>query len=231
MTLRPSALAVLALLALPACRPDRGAGAPAVGAAADTTLGAPEGLLRGTVILAADGSVFRPCEGGPDLWLVDQTGGVLTRVHDELEAGGTGIYTEVLARPIGVPAIPEAAAFTDAVAVTEVRRAAREGGACEEALDFVVRARGSEPAWSVTVRVDAVVFEQPAEPARLEFPAPVPSAADGRRTWSAAAGGHRVELTVEEAPCTDPMSGEYSALSARATVDGRDLRGCAVDGQ
>jgi uncharacterized membrane protein len=111
-----------------------------------------------------------------------------------------------------------------------------EGGGCNRPPgDFVYQAFGTEPFWSVRVDVDSVVFTQPDEPNRVAWPAPaVVPAIDpsGARTWLAEGrhGGPGLTLVIERGSCADGMSGETTALRARATFGGRTLEGCARAG-
>src|SRR3546814_4606669 len=47
----------------------------------------------------------------------------------------------------------------------------------------------------------------------------------GRR-WSVVTEGHRLTLELSPVACNDDMSGAAYPMTARLTVDGKELRGC-----
>ncbi len=191
--------------------------------AADTT------FQRGSVRAGGDSLFFTACGGTTEAWLDDRTGGLLTGAARALAAdGGQAVYVEMNG----------GAGATGTITAHEFLRAAPvgEGGGCNRAPEaYLYQAFGGEPFWSVHVWEDSVVFQQPAEPGRVAWPAPavVPSRdPGGARTWTAAAqdGRQALTLTIEHARCADGMSGEVTAFRARATFAGRALEGCARAG-
>jgi len=94
-----------------------------------------------------------------------------------------------------------------------------------------VQARGNEPFWSVEVVDGKLIWRQPEEPKELVIEALESSDAEGTVGYSGEAQGHTLELFVEAQSCRDSMSGAYFAYSARATFDGKSLKGCARIGE
>src|SRR3546814_11997729 len=52
----------------------------------------------------------------------------------------------------------------------------------------------------------------------------------GGRRWSVVTEGHRLTLELSPVACTDDMSGAAYPMTARLTVDGKELRGCGRPG-
>ena len=180
---------------------------------------------------AGGGVVFVPCSGGGEHWVVDQTGGPLAGVLRSFVTDGRGrFYAEVRAEV--QPPIPEGtgSSYPRSIAVFELRHAAPEGvSACDGSLDgFAFRAQGNEPFWAVRVTRDEIVWSQPEEPTEIAFPAvDVERANDGTLTYTTSTADHRLELVLTPESCTDGMSGAYFHFTARATLDGRTVTGCA----
>jgi uncharacterized membrane protein len=186
---------------------------------------------RGLLRVRGDSLFFTGCGNTSESRLDDRTGIALAGAMTNLGAAqGQPIYVELNGgSPAGGGATFIAVEFLRATPVGE-------GGGCNRPPgDFVYQAFGTEPFWSVRVDVDSVVFTQPDEPNRVAWPAPaVVPAIDpsGARTWLAEGrhGGPGLTLVIERGSCADGMSGETTALRARATFGGRTLEGCARAG-
>ena len=107
-----------------------------------------------------------------------------------------------------------------------------ESSACSEpAPAYTVLARGNEPFWSIEVAAGKLIWRQPEAPQELVIEALEVGDAEGAVGYSGAAEDHTLELFVEAEPCRDTMSGAYFAYGARATFDGKALKGCARIGE
>ena len=104
-------------------------------------------------------------------------------------------------------------------------------GCDEPAADYVVKARGTEPFWSVEVGEAGIVWRQPQEPKEIVLGAPQTQDAEGAVRYHASSNGHELELLVDAQTCRDSMSGELFAYSARAILDGKEFSGCARVGK
>ena len=49
--------------------------------------------------------------------------------------------------------------------------------------------------------------------------------------YRASDAGHEVEVLIDARSCSDAMSGEFFAYSARAMLDGKEFNGCARVGR
>jgi len=215
---------------------------PADEAATETEPPSESGLAikRGVVTLAADHAAFRPCGEQTDLWMVDQTEGLLARTFaGEKPADGAPLklyieaYGERATTAEDLPA--NATGYAGVFVLEEALYAAPDGqqtrGCDTPAGDYIVAARGSEPFWSAEVTEAALTWKQPEEPKEISLPAPQTQDSEGAVSYTAAAKDHQVELMIEAQACRDAMSGEYFAYAARAKLDGKAFSGCARVGK
>lgn len=215
--------------------------APVDETAAETEPPSESGLAikRGVVTLAADHATFRPCGEQADLWMVDQTEGLLARTFaGEKPADGASLklyieaYGERATTAENLPA--NASTFAGVFVLEEALYAApaeQIRGCDTPARDYIVAARGSEPFWSVEVTDAALTWRQPEEPKEISLPAPQTQDSEGAVSYTAAGQDHQIELLIEAQDCRDAMSGEYFAYAARAKLDGKQFTGCARVGK
>jgi uncharacterized membrane protein len=207
----------------------------------DTEPPAESGLAikRGIAVLAADHSTFRPCDEKAELWMIDQTDGVLARTFagENAEAGNEPLKLYVEAYGERAPVsddIPAARAYAGMFLLEEALYAAPEGQGrgCELPMqDYIVAARGSEPFWSIEVTETTLIWRQPEEPKEITLAASQTQDAEGAVSYTAAGDGHQMDLLIEAQACRDAMSGEYFAYAARASLDGKKFTGCARVGK
>jgi uncharacterized membrane protein len=215
--------------------------APTEETAAESEPSAESGLAikRGIVTIAADHSSFRPCGEQADLWMIDQTEGLLARTFvNEKPADGAPLklyieaYGERATTAEDLPA--SATGYSGAFVLEETLYAAPDGqtqGCATPAQDYIVAARGSEPFWSAEVTDAALIWRQPEEPKEISLPAPQTQDSEGAVSYTAASRDHQVEIMIEAHTCRDAMSGEYFAYAARAKLDGKQFAGCARIGR
>lgn len=111
-----------------------------------------------------------------------------------------------------------------------IERAHREGPGCAENLsEFVVKARGNEPFWALSVDRDALRFQRPEAPA---YTAPYIRSvlADGSRRFKADTEGGSLTLTLTRQPCRDGMSDAVYGWSAVVNVGLKEWKGCGYAG-
>ncbi len=212
---------------------------PASNVAAATTAPAAESSLtlrRGTVTLTADSRTLRFCDEAVDVWLVDQGDPTLDDVYAKLAGEpGTPLYVEVRGERMATPpgtAIP--ATFKQVFLLEELLYAgapADAAGCATGVPAYRVQARGNEPFWAIEIREDRMLLRQVGQATPLEFKMDETLGAEGTVTYGGASGGHSLELTITNNPCSDSMSGDYFAYTAEARLDGRTLNGCARLGE
>jgi len=239
-----SAVCVLAAVSLSACsgdRPPAPGGQGDAAAVAETSAASPSAmpLRRGHLVFGHEVRSFEPCGSEGALWVLDETGGELARVYEELTYEPyQRLYVEILGRDSARPDEGFGAEYDRSITVTALRHAASESLACEWELSGVVmRASGNEPFWHVEVRPGEILLSELGEEDRLFSLAPSESREDGllqfRGTAVRESGqppGAVILVTVDEHLCRDSMSGAFFSFAARVEVDGRTLAGCARRG-
>jgi len=193
-------------------------------------------IKRGIVMLAQDRMTFRPCNDKAELWLLDQSDGVLRETFEgEMQKGPAMLYVEAYGERAPVAEdIAEARAYAGTFVLEEVTYAGVQGqvrGCDQAAASYIVAARGSEPFWAAEVGDSGIVWRQPSEPKEITLGAPQTQDAEGAVRYHASGNGHQLELLVDAQACRDPMSGELFAYSARAVLDSKEFTGCARVGR
>lgn len=92
-------------------------------------------------------------------------------------------------------------------------------------IDF--RALGQEPGWYLEIdegRSMHLVYDYMEREAVT--PAPPPTVAGGRTTYSSSSGSQSLSVLIEDRLCHDGMSGLPFPSTVTVTIDGRELRGC-----
>lgn len=246
---RAGSSCVLAAAFLSACGGDsaevRGPGAEEAtlpGAVADTL----EGLLR----VGEDGLTFQACGTGQESWVIESPGADLRVAADGLSVdAGAPMFARLVG---GVTVSPEAgpgSGYARAIAVRQWVYLAEDISGCPvgglepadggEAMSegegmpvlppgVTLRALGNEPFWHVdvsptSIRIGRLGFDD------LEFLTIGPVSEDRVRRWSGVADGHRFQLVVEQEGCSDTMVDRTYPFTARLTLDGQELIGCALE--
>jgi uncharacterized membrane protein len=210
--------------------------------------GAPVGFRAGEtpfrirgLLTIADSTSFRACGESNDRRVVDETHGDLDTVWREMAPEpGHAIFVEVIATDAADAVAlgqPEGIRSARAIAIREVRCASLPGesSGCDEPWNtYEFRAHGNEPFWAVTITKQEIVFQEPGEPGKIGFPR-VPVRTERRtKIFSTAVAGppaHSLEVVLEEKRCRDGMATALFPLTARVTLDGRKLQGCAQEGE
>jgi uncharacterized membrane protein len=193
-------------------------------------------IKRGIVMIAQDRMTFRSCGDKTEWWLLDQTDGVLSRTFKEgAQSEPLMLYIEAYGeRSTELANEPAAKAYAGTFVLEEVLYAGVQGsvrGCDEPAPTAVLTARGSEPFWAVDVEDTRMVWRQPDEPKEIVLGEPQMQDAEGAVRYQASSNDHQLELMIDAQPCRDAMSGEFFAYAAKATLDGKQLSGCARVGK
>lgn len=190
---------------------------------------------RGTLVLAPDRSLFKPCGSDREFWVKDATGGDLARVYEKL-AGGPDkpLFVDVRGVLEQPPKSGPGSAQSRVLRVVELRRADPAGAGCRENLRFFeLRAWGDDPFWRVDVSRNGIIWSSYGAPTSLAFPYAPPRRDGGALRYAAVRTGaerHELELVMTPARCADPRTGALTWLAVEARLDGRTLRGCAYEG-
>lgn len=189
-------------------------------------------IKRGVVTSEGDHIMFQSCDDKTPLWVIDESDSAATELLTE---DATAAYVEVYGERAPVPDDVPAARGQAGVFILEqllYAGVSGETGGCDKpAPDYIVAARGNEPFWALQVMDDGMVWKQPEAPQEIKLGELQAQDAEGTVSYRATALGHSAELLIDSQVCRDSMSGEYFAFAARATLDGKEFKGCAHVGR
>lgn len=188
-------------------------------------------IKRGVVTLTVGRSTYRPCDEKSDLWLLDQTDGVLRQAFPTLAEDAT-LYIEAYGERTQIPQdVAAARGYSGALILEEVLYAAQlkqDRSGCEaQQPAYIVAARGAEPFWSAEIYEKEILWRQSEAPQEITMQVPAVADAEGTVSYRGVSAGYELEMDIEGQPCRDPMSNEYFAYSARASFNGKEFNGCA----
>jgi len=204
---------------------------PGTGSMTDLATTNDASRFRGHVVLGHEVRSFTECDSGREGWLIDETDRVLGEVYRSLaNEPYQPLYFEILGKWADTPDAGFAADFSEAIRVSEVRRAEREGFGCREDLSaWNFSARGNEPSWRVDVREPGLEFvSMGSDPITLSA-SRTERTSDGFRI-TAKSSDSVIDLTFVEERCSDSMSGSVFPLTATVKFDDMTLQGCAAEG-
>ena len=190
--------------------------------------------FRGHLVLGHEVRSFTPCENKVEYWVLDQTGGDIWKVYQNLtHQPYQPIYVEVLGHLGPPPSDGFGADYDRQVTVRELRRAGLETRGCAEDLkDILFRASGNEPFWNVQISENNIVFSEMGKP-HLTFPYAHPEVSDDRWVFVSKIKKptqHDIQISITEKRCADTMSGEHFSFTAQVSFDGLKYVGCAREG-
>lgn len=189
-------------------------------------------LLRG-YLTVDQGPVLALCSTGEERTVDGPAYAELLDLHAALAPGVQpleGVFVEVLG------------AFSEgdrgpSVEAIEVRRAAWEGGSCDEPQPgLAFRASGTEPFWSLSVLGESMTWSTPEGQEVLEHRGPYRSdrgdwLVDGTFEVGAPVGAaSALSARFYAEPCRDAMSGAWFHMTAEVAFEDREYRGCAYAG-
>lgn len=189
---------------------------------------------RGTLVLAPDQRVFKPCGGDREFWVNDATDGDLERTYAQLAGGGKPLFVDVRGVLEAAPKAGAGASFERALKVVELRRADPAGGGCRENLRFFeVRAWGDDPFWRVDIARNGISWSSYGAPSSVAFPYTPPRRNGGEIRYAAVREGvepQALDLVLRPGRCTDPRTGAVTWLIVEGKLNDRRLTGCAYEG-
>jgi uncharacterized membrane protein len=207
------------------------AGAPERSVQLVTELAAGQVILRGHATFGHEVRTLQPCGEQEPLWAVDSTGTLWELHHDVAQSMGREqrLFAIVVGRRGARPADGFGAGYDGSVVVDKVVYLAGEGFDCALDLrDVYYRAAGNEPFWFAEITVDGVTLRQLGEDDLTGTVVRSEPAPDGMTYRTADRAG--AVVTISNTPCRDSMSGAFYGYSARVSVAGRTLTGCAMQG-
>jgi uncharacterized membrane protein len=192
-----------------------------------------DGRVTGYLVWGHEARSFKTCDGEREGWVINEAGNELVEVYDELAgAPYQEMYVEVRGAWEQSPAEGFGAEYPEALRITELIRAEREGFGCRRELDgFLYMASGNEPGWSVEIRADGLTMKTMTAPEGVDFPPAEILSEDSRIIVNAGEPGSGIQAVLERKRCVDSMSGARYSFAASVEMNGQQFKGCALQGQ
>lgn len=190
------------------------------------------GRFSGHMVWGHESRSFTECDNGREGWLINESGDELIAVYEELtHAPYQPMFVEVRGEWVAAPEDGFGADFEEALRVTELIRAENEGFGCRLDLrEILFVAIGNEPFWRLQVRDDGIDLRTPQMPANRVFPPARRAGQPPLVVFESADAGGTISLSLQRSRCVDTMSGARYAWAATVDIDGRQLQGCAAEG-
>ena len=166
-------------------------------------------------------------------WIINEAGAELVEIYESLTSEPyQEMFVEVRGEWQDAPDEGFGADYPEAIRITELIRAEREGFGCDLELDGVLYvASGNEPFWRLHIRPDGLSMWSMDSPGETAFPPAEIIGEDGRITFNAGMQGAAINAILERKRCVDSMSGARYSFAATVDVNGQQFNGCALQGQ
>lgn len=174
---------------------------------------------------------FNQCGETDQLWVFDNTDGDIANVYQRLEVPPyQPIFVEFQGNMKPTPLNGFGADYDGAISVEKVTHASNpnESWGCREKYsDFIFKAQGNEPGWTVFIRINDVSFSSINHETPLLF-SNTDEMEMGKQVFKS--NDHELKVKFTQKKCTDTMSGEIFGWQVKAILDGTSYSGCAKKG-
>ncbi len=189
--------------------------------------------FRGSFVFGHEVRSFTLCGSSEELWVFDETNGDARAIHEAMtNAPYQPIFMEIRGMLTDAPSDGFGAEYSGGIVFKEVIHASQieESWGCREKYgEFIFKAQGNEPGWSVVIRQDDILFSTVGMVTK-GFPKVPPSRSETSTTYESNSYYHSLNVVITRARCLDTMSDEIFGWTAQATFDGKTYTGCAKQG-
>ena len=184
--------------------------------------------LGGKLVYGHEAREFVACDGGR-FWVTDATDDDLRQTYEATIATPyQPLFAEIDAIRLPAPDAAFAEPYDEQLRVMDLRRLESEGHGCDLDMgEARIRASGVEPFWHIDVEANSLRFSRLGQAPRVYAMSAQETVASGR-TLRGESDGESVTLTLSEQRCTNPMSGSVFAYTAKLSLPGEELSGCAL---
>lgn len=173
------------------------------------------------------------CGEKRELWITDRTHGTLKTAYTKLSSKPyEPIFMELKGVLGNVPTDGFGADYDGGIIAMEIIHASRinESFGCREKYaNFIFKASGNEPGWSVIVSTNEIKYASINSPSQ-SFPIALQQQDGETIIYETSNSNMSLTLSLYPKMCTDSMSGEQFGWKATATIGETDFQGCAVKG-
>jgi uncharacterized membrane protein len=192
-----------------------------------------KGRFTGYLVWGHEARSFRTCDGDREGWVINEASEEVVEIYESLTSEPyQEMFVEVRGAWESSPADGFGAEYPEALRITALIRAEREGFGCRRKLDeFLYAASGNEPGWNLEIRADGLTMKTMTAPEGVDFSSAEILDEDGRIVVNAGKPGSAIRAILERKRCVDTMSGARYSLAASVEVNGQQFEGCALQGR
>ena len=199
---------------------------------------APRGQeVRGHLSIGAgiEARSFKVCGAKESIWIEDRTDEDVWGTYRQMAAfPNRPVFMIVRGDLQPPPPSGFGAHYPQQLLIYDLRHAATESAGCFDDLSRLqFRASGNEPFWNLEISKRGLAFSEMGVEGRVLFPYAAPSLSAGLVEYQSRTGGNAprsIVVRLDEQPCNDTMADAHYSLRALVEIDGRTLRGCALEG-
>lgn len=190
--------------------------------------------FRGLFIYGHEVRSFTPCDSKQELWGIDKTDGKIIAAHQRLtHEPYQAIFVDVRGMEIEKLTDGFGADYDGAIIIKELVHASsvQESWGCREKYgEFIFKAQGNEPGWTVFVTRDEIRFSSINHEKPIVFPYSSPTESGTQTVYKSSTGKSGIKITLERTSCSDTMSDELFGWKATVNLDETKYEGCAKKG-
>lgn len=197
------------------------------------TLSRTQLIFKGLYTHGDEKSIFRDCKSGKLYWLTDSSGR-LARMYSAISRYPAypyeSIYAEVKGYLKGKSSLGYASEYENELVVKSVTKTEAKNYKTE-CYPYEFIALGNEPFWSADIipAENRIVLKDVGAEKAYEFPYKKAAITAGVSRYEVTnIKGDKLVLAITKSTCSDGMSDRKYLYSAAATINGKQLKGCAI---
>lgn len=190
------------------------------------------GRFSGHLVWGHENRSFRVCDGEREGWVINDAGGELVEIYEELTtAPYQEMFVEVRGQWGAAPQEGFGADYPESLRITELMRAENEGFGCRlDTSGVLFVANGNEPFWRLHVRENGISMWSMDSAGETGFSAPELGEAVEHIVFDASGADSSIHVILEKRRCEDTMSGARYEFAATVELEDERYSGCAIEG-
>ena len=191
-----------------------------------------KGRFTGYLVWGHEARSFTSCDRDREGWVISEVGDEMVGIYESLTSEPyQEMFVEVRGEWEQAPADGFGADYAEAIRITELIRAEREGFGCRRKLDgFFYIASGNEPGWNLEIRADGLKMKAMSSPEGIDFPSAEILHEDDQIIFNSSTQQVAISAVLERKRCVDSMSGARYSFAATVDMNGKQYKGCALQG-
>jgi len=188
--------------------------------------------FRGLYIFGHEVRSFTPCGDTKKFWAIDKTNGEIISTHTRMtHEPYQQMFVEVRGYLTDTPQDGFGADYDGTIIINELIHASTEGWGCREKYgEFIYKAQGNEPGWTVFITPDEIRFTSINHEDPIVFPYSPPTTPGAQAVYDSSNNKNSIRTILIREQCSNTMSNELFGWSANVNIDGIKYEGCAKKG-